>query len=71
MNDAMLKHEENAFKRNLNKLIDQQCHEFEARTGHRIDGISLEYQAKPKNPSLTLVIENKGLFQCDVDIEKN
>lgn len=71
MNEIMLKHEENAFKRELHEILKQKCLEFKERTGHRINGVYLEYRAKPKNPPLTLGFENKGLFECDPDIENS
>lgn len=71
MDNVTLKHEENAFKRDLYELIDQKYHEFRERTGHRIDRISLDYIPKPENPPLTLGIENKGLFECYVYISES
>jgi len=71
MNDVILKHEENAFKRELYALIDKKYHEFREQTGHRMDRISLDYIPKPENPTLTLGIENKGLFECYVYISES
>jgi len=71
MKNVMLMHEENAFKRELKELLDQKYHEFKERTGHRIDRIALEYTPKPENSPLTLGIENKGLFECNLYISES
>jgi|GEM_PF-2094611 len=68
MDKLMLKHEENAFIRELHEILEQKCHEFKSRTGHRVDLIDINYQPHPEKSPLTFGVENKDLFECYVDI---